>query len=48
MDEIQLDKLDVSSIDIAGLIDTYVIPWSLNIIFALVIFIVGAAREASL
>jgi small conductance mechanosensitive channel len=41
MDELELDKLDVSSIDIAGLIDTYVIPWGLNIIFALVIFIVG-------
>ena len=41
MDELELDKLDVSSIDIGGLIDTYVIPWGLNIIFALVIFIVG-------
>jgi len=41
MDELQLDKLDVTSIDIAGLIDTYVIPWGINIIFALLIFIVG-------
>jgi len=41
MDEIQLDKLDVTSIDVAALVDTYVIPWGLNIIFALLIFIVG-------
>ena len=41
MDELELDKLDVSSIDIPAMIDTYVIPWGLNIIFALVIFIVG-------
>lgn len=41
MDELQLDKLDVTSIDIAGLIDTYVIPWGINIIFAVLIFIVG-------
>ncbi len=41
MDELQLDKLDVTSIDVAGLVDTYVIPWGINIIFALVIFFVG-------
>jgi len=41
MDELELDKLDVSSIDIPALIDTYVIPWGLNIIFAVIIFIVG-------
>ncbi|MGD2054916.1 MAG: mechanosensitive ion channel [Gammaproteobacteria bacterium] len=41
MDELQLDKLDVTSIDVAGLVDTYVIPWGLNIIFALLIFFVG-------
>ncbi len=41
MDELQLDKLDVSSIDIPALIDTYVIPWGLNIVFAVIIFIVG-------
>jgi small conductance mechanosensitive channel len=41
MDELELDKLDVSKIDIPGLIDTYVIPWGLNIIFAVIIFIVG-------
>ena len=41
MDELELDKLDVSKIDIPALIDTYVIPWGLNIIFAVVIFIVG-------
>ena len=41
MDELELDKIDVSSIDIPAMIDTYVIPWGLNIIFALVIFIVG-------
>jgi small conductance mechanosensitive channel len=41
MDELQLDKLDVTSIDVAGLVDTYVIPWGINIIFALLIFVVG-------
>jgi small conductance mechanosensitive channel len=41
MDELQLDKLDVTSIDVAGLVDTYVIPWGINIIFALLIFFVG-------
>ena len=41
MDELPLDKLDVSSIDIPALIDTYVIPWGLNILFAVIIFIVG-------
>lgn len=41
MDELELDKLDVSKIDIPGLIDTYVIPWGLNILFAAIIFIVG-------
>jgi small conductance mechanosensitive channel len=41
MDELQLDKLDVTSIDVAGLVDAYVIPWGINIIFALLIFIVG-------
>ncbi|UCB54222.1 MAG: mechanosensitive ion channel [Thiotrichales bacterium] len=41
MDELELDKLDVSSIDIPALIDTYVIPWGLNIIFAILIFIIG-------
>ncbi len=41
MEELELDKLDVSKIDIPGLIDTYVIPWGLNILFAVVIFIVG-------
>ncbi len=41
MDELDLDKLDVSSIDIPALMDTYVIPWGLNIIFAVLIFIVG-------
>jgi len=41
MDEIELDKIDVTSIDIPALIDTYVIPWGLNIIFAVIIFIVG-------
>lgn len=41
MDELQLNDLDVTKIDYAGLIDTYVIPWGLNIIFALLIFIVG-------
>ena len=41
MDELQLDDLDVTKIDYTGLIDTYVIPWGLNIIFALLVFIVG-------
>ena len=41
MDELDLDKLDVSSIDIPAMIDTYVIPWGLNILFALLIFIIG-------
>ena len=41
MDELPLDKLDVSSIDIPAMIDTYVIPWGLNILFAAIIFIVG-------
>jgi len=41
MDELDLDKLDVSSIDIAGLIDTYVVPWGINIGMALLIFIIG-------
>jgi small conductance mechanosensitive channel len=41
MDELELDKLDVTKIDFAGLIDTYVIPWGINIAFALIIFIVG-------
>jgi small conductance mechanosensitive channel len=41
MDELDLDKLDVSSIDIPAMIDTYVVPWGLNILFALLIFIVG-------
>jgi small conductance mechanosensitive channel len=41
MDELDLEKLDVSSIDIPAMIDTYVIPWGLNILFALLIFIVG-------
>jgi small conductance mechanosensitive channel len=38
MDE-QLET--ISKIDIGALIDTYVIPWGLNIIFALLIFIIG-------
>jgi small conductance mechanosensitive channel len=38
MDE-QLET--ISKIDVGALIDTYVIPWGLNIIFALLIFIVG-------
>jgi small conductance mechanosensitive channel len=29
------------NIDVMGLMDTYVIPWGLNIIFALLIFIIG-------
>jgi small conductance mechanosensitive channel len=41
MDELQLDKLDVTSVDVAGLVDTYVIPWGINIIFALLIFFIG-------
>ena len=41
MDELNLENIDVTSIDIPALIDTYVIPWGLNIIFALLIFIVG-------
>ncbi len=41
MEELELDKLDVSKIDIPGLIDSYVIPWGLNILFAIIIFIVG-------
>jgi len=41
MDELQLDKLDVSSIDVSAMIDIYVIPWSFNIIFALLIFFIG-------
>lgn len=41
MDELDLNKLDVSSIDIPAMIDTYVIPWGLNILFALLIFIIG-------
>ena len=41
MDELQLEQLDVTKIDWAGLIDTYVIPWGLNIVFAIIIFIVG-------
>ena len=41
MDELQLEELDVTKIDWAGLIDTYVIPWGLNIVFAIIIFIVG-------
>ena len=31
----------ISKIDVPALIDTYVIPWGLNIIFALLIFIIG-------
>jgi small conductance mechanosensitive channel len=38
MDE-QLEN--ISKIDVGALIDTYVIPWGLNIIFAVLIFIVG-------
>lgn len=41
MEELDLNKLDVSSIDIPGMIDAYVIPWGLNILFALLIFIIG-------
>ena len=41
MEELELDKLDVTKIDIPGLIDTYVIPWGLNILFAVIIFIAG-------
>ena len=41
MDELELDKIDVSGIDITALIDTYVIPWGINIAFALAIFMVG-------
>lgn len=41
MDELDLNKLDVSSIDIPAMIDTYVIPWGLNILFAILIFIIG-------
>ena len=41
MDELDLEKLDVSSIDIPAMIDTYVIPWGLNILFAILIFIIG-------
>jgi len=41
MDELELDKLDVTKIDFAGMIDTYVVPWGINIGFALLIFIVG-------
>jgi len=41
MDELQLNDLDVTKIDFVGLIDIYVIPWGINIIFALLIFIVG-------
>ncbi len=41
MDELKLEDLDVTKIDVTGLIDTYVIPWGLNIVFALLIFIVG-------
>jgi len=41
MDELNLERIDVTSIDIPALIDTYVIPWGLNIIFAILIFIVG-------
>ncbi len=41
MDELNLENIDVTSIDIPALIDTYVIPWGLNIIFAVLIFIVG-------
>ena len=41
MDELQLQDLDVTKIDVTGLIDTYVIPWGLNIVFALLIFIAG-------
>ena len=41
MDELQLNDLDVTKIDFIGLVDTYVIPWGINIIFALLIFIVG-------
>ena len=36
-----IENLDISKIDVGGLIDTYVIPWGLNIIFALLIFIIG-------
>ncbi|MBT8126259.1 MAG: mechanosensitive ion channel [Gammaproteobacteria bacterium] len=38
MDE-QLET--ISKIDVGALVDTYVIPWGLNIIFALLIFIIG-------
>lgn len=41
MDELQLNDLDVTKIDFAGLIDTYIIPWGINIAFAVIIFIVG-------
>ena len=41
MDELELDKLDVTKIDFAALLDTYVIPWGINIAFAVIIFIVG-------
>jgi small conductance mechanosensitive channel len=41
MDELNLENIDVSSIDIPAMIDTYVIPWGLNIVFAILIFIVG-------
>ncbi len=44
MDELKIDNLneiDVASIDIPALIDTYVIPWGLNILFAIIIFVVG-------
>ena len=32
---------DIQKIDIAGLTDTYVIPWGINIALAIAIFIVG-------
>ena len=41
MDELELDQLDVTKIDFAALLDTYVIPWGINIAFAVIIFIVG-------
>lgn len=39
----ELQELSMSADEISKLVDTYVIPWGLNIIFALLIFFVGKA-----
>jgi small conductance mechanosensitive channel len=40
-DNLDLQSVDISKIDIQNLLETYVIPWGINIVMALAIFIIG-------